>query len=137
MNLRNRVIKIAVLLGLLGPLPGYIVFAGRNFLDASDLKGSFMQFGYFYVVGAVPVFGWYCFIIGLIAALLHGKLDALGWARSARTSVIMMLGALAAVPVILLGGGVPRGVGLAAVVSSAFWIAAYLMLVYREIRRSA
>lgn len=136
MNTRTRALKIAGLMGLLGPLPGYVVFAARNFIVASDIEESLRLFVYFYA-GAVVLFGWYCFIIGLVAALLHDKLNALGMPRPARTGVIVMLGVAAAVPTILLEGGSIRGLGVAGSISAAFWIAAYLILVHRQSRRPA
>lgn len=133
MNNKNRVLKISALLGLLGPLPGFTVYAGRNFFVSSELAESLRLFAYFYA-GAVLLFGWYCFIIGFAAALLHGKLDAAGWSRPARTSVIVGLGVMAAIPTILIEGTVSRGLGLAGAVSAGFWIGAYLLMTFRAAR---
>ena len=132
LDARTRIFTIAGLLGLLGPLPGYIVFAGKNFMVASDIKESVRLFAYFYAGAALLYFGWYCFVVGFLGSVFHEKLSTPGVPRSVRMISVVMLGIAAAVPTILLEGTATRGLGLAGVVSAAFWIGVYLLLVYRS-----
>lgn len=131
MNNRTRMLKIGGLLALVGPLPGYFVFAFRNFAAAGTAGEALRLFVYFYAA-ALLLFGWYCFFIGLIGVMLHDKLNALGVSSPARTGAVATLGAAAAVPIVLMEGSAARGMGIAAVVSAAFWISAYLMMAARE-----
>lgn len=131
LNNRTRALKTGGLLALIGPLPGYFVFAFRNFLAVGNAGEALRLFVYFYAA-AILLFGWYCFIIGVIGALLHDKLNALGVPSSARAGAVVMLGAAAAVPIVLMEGSATRGMGIAAMVSAGFWIAAYLALAARE-----
>lgn len=136
MSNRIRVLKIAGLMAFIGPFPGYVVFAFRNFSADTNAAEFLRLFSYFYGA-ALLVSGWYCFLVGLAGVLLHDKLGALGLPRLARTGALVLLGAASAVPAMLIEGAAAKGVGLAGSISAAFWIAAYLILAYRESRRAA
>lgn len=123
-----RTLKIGALLALVGPLPGYAVFAFKNFAAAGNVGEALRLFVYFYGA-ALLLFGWYCFLIGAIGCLVHQKLTA---SRPARTGAVVALAAASVIPIILMEGSATRGLGIAALVSAAFWTAAYLTLAVSE-----
>lgn len=133
----THALKIAVVLGLLGPLPGYLHYiitrGGSLVSQPSDVGGFWGPFFFWYATAAVPLFGSYCFIVGLVGTVLHDKLSAPGISRSVRAAAVVALGGAASVPVILLGGSATSGWGLEGLISVGFWVAVYLLQSCRKL----
>ena len=148
---RWSLLRFAILLGWFGPLPGCFYAAVSASWRSIHGFGEFLGYiaglipsvFYLYFVAA-PVFGSYCFVVSLFGGWIVSKTTAMPimlWKDSAHVKpllkivipswaqpvAIVGISALAAVPVILLTGGLDGPIGTAAVASSAFWCATFFL----------
>lgn len=122
---RFRSLRLAVALGWAGPLPGALMaYASAR----GDLASVFVVtpkdvvlLGLTYAAFVVPLFGSYCFVVGLAGGSLIDYFTRKPAPRWAQPAAIVAISALAAVPVVLMSGGVSDEFGRYAVISAAFW----------------
>lgn len=129
---RWGVLRMAVILGWLGPLPGFLTLtvSPSRLTHFPSVSEAFGALGILlpYVAFAVPMFGSYCFIVGLSGGALIGRYTCAPAPRWIRPVAIVVMSALAAVPFILIEGSAVSGMGLAAMVSAASACVAILSL---------
>lgn len=141
---RSRVLRLATVLGWAGPLPGAIM----AYLSVrGDLASAFavtpkdvILLGLTYAAFVVPMFGSYCFVVGLLGGGLIEYLTRKSAPKWAQPAAIAAVSALAAVPVIFLSGGVGEEFGRYAMISAAFWGTVILMfrrkMFHQEVKRA-
>ena len=106
---RFRALRLATMLGWGGPLPGALMayasarggLANVFVVTPKDV----VLLGLTYAAFVVPLFGSYCFVVGLLSARLIdrcGGRDAPAWGQPAAITAASIL---AAAPVVLLSGG--------------------------------
>lgn len=119
-------LRLAVVLGWFGPLPGYLSVIGAGPVEPRGLGWLLL----YYISFAVPMFGSYCFGAGLLGGALLGRYTVVPAPAWVRPAAVVVLAAAAAVPVMLLSKDSPFA--LAAAVS-AFCCAAGILLFRRRI----
>jgi hypothetical protein len=119
-------LRLAVVLGWLGPLPGYLSVMGVGLGEPRGLGWLLL----YYVSFAVPMFGSYCFGAGLLGGALLGRYTVEPSPSWVRPVAVVAFAAAAAAPVMLLFKDSP--LALAAAVS-AFCCAAGMLLFRRRI----
>lgn len=135
---RWKALRLAVVLGWVGPLPGFYfeMFASRGALRSPEHMGFVVSAwemvrgigGAFasYLVFAVPIFGSYCFLVGLAGGAFINRYTQPPAPRWIQPPAIVAASIGAAVPVVLL---FPEFRGAAAV-SSLF--CAGMLLIFRR-----
>lgn len=104
-------LRLAVILGWLAPLPGYLSVTGLG--EPRGLGWLLL----YYVSFAVPMFGSYCFAVGLLGGALLGRYTVAPAPAWVRPAALVAFAAAAAVPVMLLFKDSP--LAMAAAVSAA------------------
>lgn len=117
-------LRLAVILGWLAPLPGYLSVMGAGPGEPRGLGWLLL----YYVSFAVPMFGPYCFAAGLLGGALLGRYAVAPAPAWVRPAAVVAFAAAAAVPVMLIFRDSPFA--LAAAVS-AFCCAAGILLFRR------
>lgn len=128
---RFRTLRLAAMLGWAGPLPGAL-------MAYAAVRGDFASFflvtpkdvvllGLTYAAFVVPLFGSYCFVVGLLGVWFVdrcGRRDSPAWGQQV---AIVVTSVLAAVPITLMAGGMREEIGRYAMVSALLWGSAALV----------
>lgn len=117
-------LRLAVVLGWLGPLPGFVLAFHLYEWDLAALASAPIEtlfYGLLPYAFAVPMFGSYCFVVGILGGRLINRFTRDPAPKWAQPLAIVVISGLAAVPVVLLSGGVSEEFGRYALISSAFW----------------